>query len=223
MLGRVWKSTLGKKFLMAVTGTGLVLFVFVHMMGNLQMFLGPAVINRYAAMLQTSIEFLWPARFWLALFALVHIVTGITLTWQNRRARADRYAIGKPVNATLASRTMLWTGSYLALYIVYHLLHFTIGTIDLQLAELKTPDGHRDVYRMVIGAFQDTRVACGYVLAMGVLCFHLSHGIGALFQSLGIKKPGYEPLIERLARLAALGLLIGFVSVPVAVQWGWLQ
>ncbi len=223
MLDRVWKSTLGKKFLMAVTGTGLVLFVFVHMMGNLQMFLGPEVINRYAAMLQTSIEFLWPARFGLAIFALVHIGTGITLTWQNRQTRDQRYATRKLVKATLASRTMLWTGSFVALYVVYHLLHFTIGTIDLHLAEMKTPDGHRDVYRMLIWAFQDSRVACGYILAMGVLCFHLSHGIGALFQSLGIKKPGYEPLIYRLARLAALGLLVGFVSVPVAVQLGWLQ
>jgi succinate dehydrogenase / fumarate reductase, cytochrome b subunit len=223
MLGRVWQSTLGKKFLMAVTGTVLFLFVSVHMMGNLQMFLGPEVINRYAAMLQTSVEFLWPARFWLGIFALVHVTTGIALTWQNRQTRDHRYATTKLVKATLASRTMLWTGSWLALYAGYHLLHFTIGNIDLHLAELKTADGHRDVYRMVIWAFQDTRVACGYVLAMGVLCFHLSHGIVALFQSLGIKKPGYAPAIERFARLAALGLLVGFVSVPVAVQVGWLQ
>lgn len=223
MLGRAWKSNVGKKFLMAVTGVGLFTFVIVHMMGNLQMFLGREVINRYAAMLQTSIEFLWPARFWLGVLALVHITTGIVLTWQNRQTRDDRYATTKLVQATLASRTMLWTGSYLALYILYHLLHFTVGTIDLHLAEFKTPDGHRDVYRMIIWSFQDTRVACGYIGAMGVLCFHLSHGIAALFQSLGIKKPGYAPAIERFARLTALGLLAGFVSVPVAIQMGWLK
>lgn len=223
MLGRAWKSNVGKKFLMASTGAGLVVFALFHMMGNLQMFLGRDSINHYAGVLHNNPEFLWPARIGLLVFAVVHVATGIALTIENRRARVERYETRQLVKATVASRTMLWTGSVVGIYVIYHLLHFTVGKIDPSLLQFMDVKGHRDVYRMMLRAFNDRWVAGGYIAAMGVLCFHLSHGVAALFQSLGLKKPEYTPVIERGAEIVAVALLIGFAAVPMAVQMGWVK
>ena len=139
VLLRLVTSSLGKKFLVAITGAGLFLFVIGHLVGNLQIFLGPDSINRYGHFLQTTPEILWPARIGLLAFVIIHIWTSIALTLENRAARATRYEVKEVVAASLASRTMIWTGLLVAAYVVYHLLQFTVMATNPQTAPIAAP------------------------------------------------------------------------------------
>jgi succinate dehydrogenase / fumarate reductase cytochrome b subunit len=223
ILTKIWRSTLGKKYLMAITGGGLLVFVFFHMMGNLQIFLGPKAINHYGEMLKANPEFLWPARLGLLVFAIIHICASVALALENRTTREVGYADKKLVAATLASRTMLITGTIVLCFIVYHLLHFTIGTPNPEFMEFRDEEGRHDVYRMMVLGFSNKWASGFYLLGVGLLCFHLSHGVGAAFQSLGIKSQAYEKRIEIFAQFVAWFLFVGYAAVPLAVLAGLVK
>jgi len=217
----IFRTSLGKKYLMAVTGLVLFAFVIAHMLGNLQIFLGREAINSYAKFLTSKPKLLWTARLGLLLTVIVHIWVAIKLAMENRAARPVGYANTKWVSASYASRTMVWSGLIIFAFVVYHLLQFTFGAVNPVYLELKDPSGRHDVYGMMIQAFSQPAVAFFYILAMGLLCLHLSHGVSSLFQSLGLRTECYRKLIDRSAHASALVIFVGNCSIPVAVLLGY--
>jgi succinate dehydrogenase / fumarate reductase, cytochrome b subunit len=217
ILLRVFTSTLGKKFLMAITGAGLFLFVVGHLVGNLQIFLGPDSINRYGHFLQTTPEILWPARIGLLAFVIIHIWASIALTIENRAARAQQYEVKELVRASRASRTMIWSGLIIAAFVCFHLAHYTLLTIHPEFRDLRDANGWHDIYRMMVLGFSNCWVSGFYVLSIGLLCIHLSHGTSAMFQSLGLKNEAYATAIDRFAKVAAVVIFLGYISIPLAV------
>lgn len=224
---RLFRSSLGQKYLMAISGLALVGFVCGHMVGNLQFFLPPEAINRYGHFLQSNLELLWPVRLTLLALVGIHVVSAIRLTAANRAARPAGYA--SPVTAygsTFASRTMLVSGLILGSFIVFHLLHYTakvegLNGTAIEFHRLKEPGtGYHDIYAMMVAGFSVWYVALFYVLAVTLLCLHLSHGVGAMLQSLGLRNGVYAPLIRNGAKVLAAVLLIGYLSLPVAVLLG---
>ncbi len=223
-LARLFCSSLGRKYLMALSGLALVGFVCGHLLGNLQFFLPPSAINRYAHFLQSNLELLWPARLILLALAGLHIWTALTLERDNRAARPVAYASRAPAyGATLASRTMLVSGLIVAAFVVYHLLHFTLKVESLNgtaipFRALREPGtGYPDVYAMMVAGFSVWYVSLFYIVGVSLLCLHLGHGVAAMFQSLGLRNPAYAPVIARGARWLSLALLAGYVSIPASV------
>ena len=223
-------SSLGKKYLMAVSGALLFLFVVGHLVGNLQIFLGPEAINRYGHFLQSNVEFLWPVRIGLLVLVGLHIWSAIQLSAENKAARPVGYA-GDPAApaASYASRTMLMSGLIIAAFIIYHLLHYTaqVQAINLTGRDFKALDEvlpdksvRHDVYAMMVIGFSNPVVSGFYVLAMALLCLHLSHGVYAMFQSLGIKVGCCPCLPKGLAKWGAIVIFAGYISIPVAVLAG---
>jgi succinate dehydrogenase / fumarate reductase cytochrome b subunit len=224
---RLLTTSLGKKFLMAITGGGLFLFVVGHLLGNLQIFIpdGGEAINRYAHFLKSNMEILWGARIGLLVFVAIHIWASIALTIENRRARAQGYAVREVVAASYASRTMIWSGVIIAAFVLYHLLHFTVlvESVNLKGVDFRSlldAKGRHDVHRMMIIGFSQPYVCLFYVVAIGLLCSHLSHGISAMCQSLGIRNEVNDRCIDKFARIAAVVIFVGYVSIPAAILAG---
>ena len=223
LITRFFNSTLGKKYIMAITGFLLFGFVIVHLLGNLQIFLGPTPINEYAHFLKAKPAVLWGARAGLLVIALLHIVTAYQLIARNRAARPVKYSSGKaPVKASLASRTAAISGTILLVFIVFHLLHYTVGLIDPALLQLRR-EGMHDVFGMMVQGFSNPFVAAFYLLAMAVLCLHLAHGVSSMFQSLGIKSGAYDLVIARLAQIAAAVIFLGNSAIVIAVLAGLVK
>jgi len=220
LIGRFVRSSVGRKVVMSLSGVGLFGFVVVHMLGNLQLFFGPEPINHYAHLLKSNAEIIWPARYGLIACVVVHIVTSLSLWYENRQARDHRYSQYQPTGSSLASRTMLLTGTLFLAYVVYHLLHFTIGTVQPEYMKLVDAKGRHDVYRMMVLAFSDYRVSVLYVLGTGAICFHLSHGASAMFQSLGWKNHAYAERMTNVAKLVSFLIFLGYCAVPFAVLYG---
>ena len=223
MLLRLFTSSLGKKFLMAITGVGLFLFVIGHLAGNLQIFLGPESINRYGHFLQTTPEILWPARIGLLAFVIIHIWMSISLTLENRASRAAQYEVKELVAASLASRTMIWSGLIVFAFVGFHLAHYTLLIVHPEYRDLHDAHGWHDIYRMMVIGFSNGWVSGFYVLSIGLLCAHLSHGASAMFQSLGLKNEAYASVIDRFAQAAAIVIFLGYISIPVAVLAGMVK
>lgn len=223
LLVRFFSSSLGKKYLMAITGLVLYLFVIFHMLGNLQIFLGQEAVNRYASFLKSVPELLWPARITLLLITIVHIVVAVQLVIENRRARGTDYKEKKSLGATLASRSMALSGLIVLGFIIYHLLHFTLGVTNPEFFHFQDHLGRHDVYNMMVRSFQVPYISAIYVIGVGLLCFHLSHGIESMFHSLGIIKNSYHQPLRWFARGFALFLFVGMSSIPVAVLLGLVQ
>lgn len=221
-------STLGKKYLMAASGAGLFAFVTGHMIGNLQMFLGAEALNRYAHFLQSLGEILWVIRFGLLGLILLHIWSALSLSLENKAARSVDYSHGKPpVAASLASRTMLGGGIMVALFVVFHILHYTVCTkavnfTGIDFAHLTDPEtGYHDVYAMVIYGFGVWYVSLFYLVAVGFLCLHLSHGAAAMFQSLGLRSHAWWPVISKGALIWSAVLFLGYAVIPGSVLLGY--
>ena len=219
----IFKSSLGKKYVMAVTGLMLLLFVIAHLAGNLQIFLGADWLNDYSEHLEEIPLLLWPARVILLTALILHVVTAVWLTVENRKARPIPYTAKDTVQASLASRTMIFTGLAVALFIMIHLRHFTWGGINPQFFELTDPKGREDIYSMVILNFQSPLISGGYVLALFILSMHLGHGSSSFLQTLGLTR---EPLLKKMKMAGViLGWLIflGFASIPTASLLGILK
>lgn len=212
---------------MAVTGGALFLFVIGHMLGNLQIFLGPDAINRYGHFLQSTPEILWSARIGLLACVILHIVSAVKLSAENKAARPVAYATGTaPVAASYASRTMLMSGLIIAAFIIYHLLHFTaqiqaINFTGQDFNALHDAQQRHDIYKMIVLGFRKSLVSGFYILAMALLCLHLSHGVSAMFQSLGFKCACCPCLPKCLAKGAALVIFVGNSSIPMAILLGY--
>ena len=216
-------SSLNKKFVMAVTGMFLMAFVMAHLLGNLQIFLGPEWMNGYAEHLQELPLLLWPARVFLLLTLCVHMTTGIVLAVQNRAARPVRYAKSATLQASPASRTMVFSGLAIFFFVVFHLLHFTFGQIQPEIFPLVDAKGRHDVYSMVILGFRDPWIVSCYLLAMFFLTAHLSHGASSFLQSLGLLSESALPKAKKAGWGLAILVFIGYTSIPLAVLLGWLS
>lgn len=214
------QSSVGKKILMAVTGVVLVAFVIAHMVGNLKVYLGREHFNAYARFLRTvgtpalpESGLLWILRIVLLVCVGVHIWASVVLTRMSWAARSGRYAKGNDLVFSSASRTMRWGGVALLAFVVYHLLHFTTGTVHPDFR----PD---DPYHNFVAGFSSVPASAVYIVAMVALAFHLYHGIWSATQTLGIDDPRIEPLRRPVALAIALVVFLGNVSFPLAVLAG---
>ncbi|MFN7948524.1 MAG: succinate dehydrogenase cytochrome b subunit [Blastocatellia bacterium] len=223
LLVRFFQSSLGKKYVVAVTGFLLFGFVIVHMLGNLQIFLGPDAINAYAKFLKSTPELLWTVRLGLLVIVVLHIVTTVKLWQENRAARPVKYAQGKPPAASLASRTLIVSGLIIFAFIIFHLAHFTVGLVDTNFLNYTDPLGRHNVYQMMIDGFSNPFVSVFYIVAMGLLCLHLSHGVKSLFQSLGLKNRAWDGAIDRFAKIAAAAIFIGNCAIVIAAWTGLVK
>ena len=211
-------TTVGKKVVMAVTGLILFGFVIVHMLGNLQVYMGAEAINAYGVTLHTLLHGagIWLFRVVLLGAVLLHICAMAGLTLANRRAREVGYREWRARESTYASRTMRWSGVFLLAFIIFHLLHFTTGDVHPDFIP-------GDVYHNVITGFHVVPVAILYILATLVLGLHLFHGAWSMLQTLGLNHPRYN----RLRNVVCVGLaalvVIGNLSFPVAVLTGLLR
>ncbi|HEY3860372.1 MAG TPA: succinate dehydrogenase cytochrome b subunit [Verrucomicrobiae bacterium] len=225
LLRNLFCSSLGKKFLMAGSGAVMFLFVIGHLAGNLQIFLGREAINRYGDFLQANVELLWPVRIFLLATIVIHIWSASKLTLENRAARPQAYVQWSPTAANYASRTMMMSGIIVAIFIIYHLLHFTAM---VKAVNLRGEDFHalfdsakrHDIYQMMIDGFSQPVVAIFYVVGVGLLCLHLSHGLSAMFQSMGWKKRSYGTFLERGAKVVSLLIFLGYSSIPISILLG---
>jgi succinate dehydrogenase / fumarate reductase, cytochrome b subunit len=208
-----FQTTIGKKVVMAVTGVMLFGFLIAHMVGNLQFFQGPEKLNHYAESLRQIMPALVVLRIGLLVAAVLHIVAAISLARSQQVARPVGYTKKQNVGSTYASRTMYWSGPIVLAFLIYHLLHFTFGPVHPNFRDLKP-------YENVVAGFANPIVAIAYIIAMVLLGMHLYHGLWSMFQSLGIAHPRYTPRIKAFAKVFTVVLVLGFISVPIAVLAG---
>ena len=217
-------SSLGKKFVMAASGGFLFLFVVGHLIGNLQVFGPPEMINRYAHFLKSTPELLWVVRLGLLALVGLHILTAVQLSAANKAARPVGYASGDSYGSAWQSRYMLVSGLVVLTFIFYHLAHFTAllpginGVGDF--TKLKTVlhgEPVPDVYAMMILGFQVWWVVLFYLVAQALLFIHLGHGVAAMFQSLGFRNQAWAPRIQCFAQAASIAIFIGYALIPISI------
>jgi succinate dehydrogenase / fumarate reductase cytochrome b subunit len=211
---RFWASTIGKKIVMAVTGLIGVGFVIGHMLGNLQVFLGPAKFNAYAHFLRSLGELLWVVRGLLIAAVILHVVAAVQLSRGRLAARPTSYKHGSQREvSTFASRTIRWGGALLLIFIVFHILHFTTLSVFRDYSRT-------DVYSNVVRGFSVWWVVLLYVAAMAALGLHLYHGVWSSLRTLGASKPSPNPLRRPAAAALGIALWLGFTVIPLAVFAG---
>ena len=225
-ISRFYDSSIGKKILVALTGGIFVLFVLGHMLGNLQVFLGPEMLNSYAHKLQSLGPLLWGIRLFLLAAIVTHIVLTIQLTRENRAARGSRYGCQATIQASKPSRIMIWSGLTVLAFIIYHLLHFTAGVAngyrDPHSARYITElhgEKVQNCWQMVVDGFSWAPASIFYIIATVLLCNHLAHGVSSMFQTLGVATKKNWPVFQALGKVFALVILVGNCSIPVAI---WL-
>ena len=206
--------------MVAVTGVMLIAFVIGHLLGNLQFFAAPHVINEYGTKLR-HLPFggLWIVRIVLLAAVVLHIVTTIMLVIENRKAKGAGYKFKASVQAKIATRLMALSGIILLSYIVFHLLHFTTHSINPAYAHWENGEDH-DVYRMMVAGFSNKAISIFYIVAMVLLAMHLSHGAASLFQTLGLRTKKLACCLGLCAQVFAWVICAGYVSIPVAVMAG---
>jgi succinate dehydrogenase / fumarate reductase cytochrome b subunit len=207
---------------MAVTGVILFGYVVAHLLGNLQIFGDPDQINRYAAFLHNPANAgaLWGARIVLLAAVILHIVASVQLWKLKGDARPVAYVKKADPAASYASRTMMWSGPIVAAFVIFHVLHLTVGAV-LPLQEIGPNEPN--VRANVIAGFMNPAVSAFYILAMILLCMHLYHGLWSMFQSLGFSHPRYTPKLKKGAAIFAILIAIGNCSIPIAVMAGLVK
>jgi succinate dehydrogenase / fumarate reductase, cytochrome b subunit len=212
-LGLLWRSTVGKKAIMAGTGLVLLLYVFFHLLGNLQVFAGAAQIDAYARLLHVSPPFLWTVRVVLLAAFVAHAWAGIELQLRAQKARPVAYADYRPGASSTASRTMIWSGLLILAFVVYHVLDLTVGVIH---------PGYQEgaVYHNLLVGFGQVSGVIAYLVAMIGLAFHLWHGVYSMFQSLGLGNRRLTPQVQKVAAGLSVVLALGFSSIPLAILVG---
>jgi succinate dehydrogenase / fumarate reductase cytochrome b subunit len=208
---------------MAATGVLLFGYVIAHLLGNLQIYSSNRdQINHYAAFLHDPANAapLWTARLLLLAAVILHIVASVQLWQLKGDARPVKYVKKADVPTSYAARTMMWSGPIVAAFVIFHVLHLTVGGV-LPLREVGP--NQPDVRANVIAGFTNPAVSAFYVFAMILLCMHLYHGLWSMFQSLGFSHPRYTPLLKKGAAVVAILIAIGNVSIPIAVMLGWLS
>jgi succinate dehydrogenase / fumarate reductase cytochrome b subunit len=219
---RIVSRSIGKKFLMAFSGIFLVLYVIGHMLGNWQIYMGRDQINSYAEFLHSLGPILWLIRAFLALMLIVHVWMAITLSLQNYVSRPIKYRVKKYVEASLASRTMIWTGIGVFLFVTYHLLHFTFIVTNPQYAALTDPLGRPDVYSMVVLGFQNYIISAVYIVALAIVAYHGVHAFKSMFQTAGWNGISAEPVLHRVTIILAWVIFLGYISIPISIMLGWV-
>ena len=202
----LFRTSLAKKFVMAITGLILVGFVLGHMLGNLQVFGPPEAINKYAYFLHHILpwEVLW----------VVRIVLLVAETYEDQQL----------IQASFAARTMKYSGLIVLAFIIFHLLHFTVQSIDPAFRNLRFDiDGKdsQDAYAMIVLGFSNVGVSAFYILAMSLLCWHLSHGVSSMFQSLGFRNEIWRTRLNRFALTFGLLIFAGFAIIPITSLISW--
>lgn len=227
LISRIWNSTLGKKYIMALTGVALFAFVVGHLIGNLQVFGPPELINSYAHFLKAKPALLWSARLGLLVCVGLHIAAAITLTQLNRQARPEKYLGGNAYAAPLKSRYMMVSGLVILAFVIYHLAHFTVllpginGVGDFRkLTTVIAGDTVPDVYAMMVVGFQVWWVVLFYLIAQWLLFMHLGHGVASMFQSLGFRNHVWWPRITMFARVASIAIFAGYAAIALGVFMG---
>jgi succinate dehydrogenase / fumarate reductase cytochrome b subunit len=243
-------SSIGGKAIVGITGLLLTGFVVGHLTGNLLIYAGQDALNEYAEFLKHAGHgaLLWVARLGLLGVFVLHLFLALRLNWTNAEARPVRYVYERTVQASFASRYMVWTGIMVGLFVLYHLAHFTLGVADkavlpqrslvaagtgapveapagttVNFLDLRDSHGRHDVYSMVILGFQNTWVSGLYIAAQIALLLHLSHGVGSSFQSLGWNNERWGPWLKRLGLAVALLVALGNISIPLAVLGGFVR
>lgn len=216
---RVWKSSIGRKLIVALTGLVLVLFLAGHLAGNLVVFLGRDAFNSYAEFLH---HFLHGAGVWIARLGLLgavalHIAATVSLTAENKAARTA-YAKETNIQASTSGRIMIWSGITILVFVIYHLMHFTMH-LGNTYSSYRDELGRHDAWKMVIDGFSVWYISAFYILAMTLLCSHLSHGVGAMFQTLGLRSKKSAPLVTVISKGYALFIWLGFISIPIAINF----
>ncbi len=220
---RVVTRSIGKKFLMALTGVISFGFILGHMAGNLLIFVGPDAINEYGQKLVDLGPALWVIRAALLISFVAHIWLGIQLNAENSAARPINYRKKAYAKASWVSRTMIWSGLVVLAFVAYHLAHFTFHAIDPAYAGMYDAQGRKDIYTMLLTGFANPIVSVFYIIAVGLLAGHLSHGVASMFQSLGLTTLRMRTLFDRAALLFAVIVFLGFGSIPVAVLTGLVK
>ena len=219
-----YRSSIGKKMIVALTGVILMLFVIGHLLGNLQIFLGPRWVNDYAQHLRDLGPLLWAVRITLLVAVFLHIYFTVSLALDNRRARPQGYKKRDYIRASYASRHMVVSGLVVLAFVVFHLLHFTGRKFDPHFPLLKNdPLNHYDVYSMMVYGFQNVYVSGFYVLGLFLLALHLSHGSSSFFQSLGLNDKKLTPRLAFGGRIFAWLLFAGYTSIPLAILIGLIK
>ncbi len=209
----LYDSTLGKKYLMACTGLLLFGFVVGHMVGNLQLYLGAEVYDAYAHKIQSLGGLLWLVRAVLLSIVAVHIFVAVQLWLRNRGSRPIKYRVFNPPAVDYAAKTMIFSGPIIGLFIIYHLLHFTVGSAHHDFVR-------GEVYHNVVSSFQIWWVAGIYMLANFLLAIHLYHGLWSLFQTFGLDHPRFGGVRRWIAIGFAVVIGAGNISMPLAVLAG---
>jgi succinate dehydrogenase / fumarate reductase cytochrome b subunit len=243
LVRNLFASTLGRKLVMAVSGVVLILFVVGHLVGNLQVFEDPDRINGYAHFLQSLGPTLWAARIFLLVCVSLHIWAATMLALESRRARGDEpYAVKRWIRATVASRTMRWTGYIVLAFILYHLAQFTVGVAQPASFKENIPhytmrgDYHilgftavpagtevLDVRSMMIRGFSNPLVSIFYIVAIGLLSLHLLHGGESLFQTLGWRNHRWERGLRAVVTVLCAAYFLGNLAIPGSVLLGMLK
>jgi succinate dehydrogenase / fumarate reductase cytochrome b subunit len=225
LLASLFQSSIGKKLLMAFTGLVLFGFATGHLVGNLQIFLPPEKINAYGLLLESLGGALWLIRLFLLACVVIHIWLAIQLTVENRAARPTGYGVDHTSRATLASRVMARTGLVVLAFLIFHLAHFTVRVGHPEWSEhtyrLASGTAVRDVYSMVVQGFSNLGVSIFYIIAVGLLSYHLSHGIVSMLQSLGLKNERWTRGLEGFAVVYCWGYFLLNAAIPLAVL-GWV-
>ncbi len=213
-----FKSSIGKKQVVATTGLLLILFVTGHLIGNLIMFAGPQAYNHYSHFLVSLRPFLYLIEFGLFLIFVIHIFFTYLVVLENIQARGTSYSIYRAVGErSFATRIMPYTGTFLFLFIIWHIFDFTLSDRE-GLRAIMSDGANLGLYGVVYNSFRNPLHSLGYILAMGCLGFHLSHGIQSSFQTYGFNHPKYTPLVEKLSNFIGLLFAFGFSSIPVYVM-----
>jgi succinate dehydrogenase / fumarate reductase cytochrome b subunit len=217
------KSIVGNKILMAFTGQMMLLFVVVHLLGNSTVYFHN--LNAYAAALHALPVLVWTFRLFMAVMLCLHVYLGIVLTLENKKAKPLAYAVNTQLSSTFAGRNMVWTGALIGVFLVYHLLHFTIQVIDPAVSALRNPDalGRPDVSTMVLGSFRHIGIVSFYIISVVGLLLHLFHGIQSSLQTWGLNNEKSFPVITRGGQIAAAILSLGYAAIPVLIAMGLLR
>jgi succinate dehydrogenase / fumarate reductase cytochrome b subunit len=216
----IWSSTIGKKAVMAVTGLVMVLFLAVHMLGNLKIFFGPGAFNGYAHWLRTigvpvlhNAWYLWIQRLVLVTALVLHVITAAQLFRRDKAARPTRYQHRQRWQAGFATSTMRWGGIIIALFVVWHILDLTVGVVNPHFMA-----GHP--YQNVVADFQVWWINVIYIVALVALGLHINHGFRSAARTLGVERVNRARAIRVAGGLLALGISLGFIAVPVGVMAG---
>lgn len=224
ILQAFFKSSIGKKVIMAVTGLILFGFVIGHLIGNLQIFSPPEKINAYAHLLQSLGPALWAIRAFLLLTVGLHIWMAVSLVLENKAARKETYKDQKTLRASYASRTMKYSGLIVFAFLVYHLLHFTAKVVPGEYP-MTMLHGEEvvDVHSMMVLGFQNPIVSIFYLVAIALLSLHLSHGLSSMFQSLGLRTRSWLGLLNFFAIAFSVLYFLGNAAIVLAVMTGMVD